>query len=65
MWPEGRVEGAGVQGALGAVGTARAGGKRPVGLPLRGGGVTVGASQNGEDTVFPLGWGGGGGDCDG
>lgn len=65
MWPEGRVQGARVQGALGTVGTARAGGKRPAGLPLQGGGVAVGASQNGKDTVFPLGWSGGGGDRDG
>lgn len=53
--PESRVEGAGVQGALGAVSAARTGGKRPTRLPL---GAVV-ATQNGEDTVFPFGrvWG--------
>lgn len=56
--PESWVEGAGVQGALRAVGTARAGGKRPAGLPLCGRGGAVGATQNGEDAVFPLGRGG-------
>ena len=58
--PESRVEGAGVQGALGAVGTARAGGKRPAGLPLggRGGRGAVGAAQDGQDAVLPPGGGG-------
>lgn len=58
--PESRVEGTRVQGALRAVGAPRAGGKRSAGLPLRGrGGGAVGATQNREDTVFPLGRGGG------
>lgn len=61
--PESWVEGTRVQGALRAVGTARAGGKWPAGLPLGQGGGAVGATQNGKDTVFPLGWSGG--LCDG
>lgn len=53
--PERRVEGAGVEWALGAVGAARAGGKRPAGLPLgRRRGGAVGAAQYGEDAVLPL-----------
>lgn len=57
--PESWVEGTRIQGAVRAVGTAGAGGKWPVGLPLGRGGGAVGAAQNGKDTVFPLGWGGG------
>lgn len=60
--PESWVEGTRVQGALGAVGTARASGEWPAGLPLGRRGGDVSATQNGKDAVLPLGWGGGHGD---
>ena len=58
----GRVHGTGVQGPLGAVGAARAGGHGSAGLPLGvggGRGGAVGASEDGEDAVLLLGGGGG------
>lgn len=64
MRPERWIDGAGVQGALWAVTTARAGGKWTTGLPLGGGGGgAVGATQYGKDTVLALGLAGH--DCDG
>lgn len=52
-----RIKSTRVQGAVGAVGAMQAGGKGTAGLPLGGGEVAVGVTQNGKDSVFPLGWG--------
>lgn len=58
MGSERWVDSARVKGTFRAVGAVQAGGKRSAGFPLSGRGA-AGATQNGEDAVFPLRWGGG------
>lgn len=56
--PESRVKGTEVQRALGTVRAQGTRWKRTAGLPPGGGGGGLAVTQDGEDRVVPLGWGG-------